>query len=321
MALEEQKANRLQCGAGTRLSHAHIALDTTAHSTLVIENLHHFLSPGHVACSFLYVMPFIQSTGNAELRAAQEEALQELERIVNERFDQYASTLAEHGVVVESRHLIREAEGIEEGILRYAEPQKQDLLVLGMHDFRPRRERWQISSTSYSIATHAPGSVLILKYPAVKGECLKVLFATDGSGYADKAALQLIRFLPKENSEIVVFSAVAVNYYTLPLVEPYVDYVPLERALQGEAVEILERARNLFRQAGYRVTNAYFGIGDPVEQILQEADRQEIDLIVTGSHGAGRGPGFTGRFLGSVSSRILECSTTSVAILRQAPSG
>ncbi len=59
---------------------------------------------------------------------------------------------------------------------------------------------------------------------------------------------------------------------------------------------------------------ALFLLGDPVEQILNESQERHADLIVLGSHGTG------GRLaqwlLGSVSSKVLEYSQASVAILK-----
>lgn len=301
-------------GAGqSRLFSAQIALDATPHSRLVINSLHYLLSPGHAKCDFLYVLP-MAPTPDRKFSAFDDEARQEIRRVVNEEFDQYAQVLAQHQLVVENRNFIEDAETVEEGIVEFVAQTKPDLLVLGMHPGSPQHKGWRISSTSYAIATHAPCSVMVVKKPVTQNQPCKVLFATDGSEPAEMALQELIRFLPRETSEIYILSVVSVNAYVLPVVEPYVNYGPLERAMQGHAMELLARTQKSFEDAGFNVNNAYFNLGDPVDQILSEAEKNDVDLVVMGAHGAG------GRFanwlLGSVSARVLEYSPTSVAIFR-----
>jgi nucleotide-binding universal stress UspA family protein len=303
--------NLAQSGA-QRLFHSGIALDATEHSALVVENLNRYLDSGHCTGSFLNVIP-LPSLYDREFRVLDEESQEKIQRVVNEKFDHYAEVLGRHQFALKDRHFVTHAESIEDGILHYVEKAPPDLLVLGMQE-KPRHKGWRISSTAYSIATHAPCSVLVLKSMPPKGERLKVLFATDGSSYADKAMEQLIRFLPKETSDIEVFSVVSVNYYVLPVVEPYINYVPLEHAMQGEAVKLMERTKSTFENAGFKVSKTFFNLGDPVDQILHEASKNQIDLIAMGSHGTGNR--LAGWLLGRVSSKVLETSEASVAILR-----
>lgn len=296
------------------LFHADVALDVTPHSTLVVENLHYYLEPGKCACNFLYVLPEIHAPEKT-FTPMDEETEQETLRVVNAQFDKYAHTLSSHHLVAEDRHFIRHAETIEDGILDHIEKQIPDLLVLGMHEPASRHKGWRITSTSYAAATHAPCSVLVIKNPTSRRtDKLNVLFATDGSAHALKAAMQLNRFLPKETSAITILNVVSVNYYLLPTAEPYINYIPLTHALQGEAIQLLEKTKKQFEQAGFTVANAFFNVGDPGDHILQEAEKNDIDLIVLGAHGASER--LTKWLLGSVSSKVLEYSEASIAILR-----
>jgi nucleotide-binding universal stress UspA family protein len=313
MTPQEVKTGSARPQRENQLFYTQIALDATPHSRLVIESLHRFLSPGRVHSDFVYVLPMAPTT-DRKFSAFDNEAREEIERIVNSDYDEYTRILSEHQLVVENRDFIHDAETVEEGILQHVEDTQPDLLVLGMSPGSPQHKGWRISSTSYAVATHAPCSVLVVKRPVHADRKLKVLFATDGSSQAETAIADLTRFLPQDNTEIMVFSVVSVNAYVLPMVEPYVNYTPLERAMQGEATELMNRTRTAFEKSGYTVSNAWFNLGDPIDQILLEAEKNEIDLIVMGSHGAG------GRIaswlLGSVSSRVLEYSKASVAILK-----
>jgi nucleotide-binding universal stress UspA family protein len=302
-------------GSATRvqLFQAHLALDATPHSSVVVNSLHRYLDHGRSTCKFLYVLP-PKPDETRSFAALDDEVRQETARVVNQQFDQYAQVLAGNGMVAADRQFVEAAQTIEEGMLHYLDTHPSDLLILGMHDTRPRHRGWRIDSTSYAIASHAPGSVMVLKQSIPADQRLKVFFTTDGSQQAQKAAEQLTRFLPRAQTDIVLFSVVSVNYYVLPVVEPYVDYAPLERALTGEAGEMLDKTRHIFESAGYTVDQTYFTIGDPVDQILTEAEKQHTDLLVMGARRMQSD--VTRWLLGSTSTKVLEYSGCSVAILR-----
>lgn len=291
----------------------HIALDGTEHSKVVIDNLHYFVSPAQTTCDFVFVHPTPKAHDKKFVKL-DEEAEENARHIVNVMFDDFANTLARQQFTVDGRHMLENRGTVEETLIDFTDDHPKDMLVVGMHQGATKRKGWRLSSTSYAIATHAEASVLVLKKPPKKDGQLKVLFATDGSKLADKALEDMLRFLPKGNTSILVFNVVPVNYYVLPVVEPYVNYGPLEKAMQGEANELLERTKKQIIDRGFHVENAYFAIGDPVDQILEEAEKQGVDLIAMGSHGHG---GKLSRWLlGSVSSKVLEYAQPSVAILK-----
>ncbi len=290
-----------------------LSLAATEHSDTLVQNLSRYLIPTQIGLHLLYVVPTPQAH-DRRFESLDEEVSAELQQIVHKQFDAYEAVLAKQFLPVIDQTYIQEAESVEEGVLSFVGNHQPDLLVLGQHVESQKHQGWRISSTAYSIATHAKSSILVVKQPPRSAERLRVFFATDGSLHADKAAKDLVRFLPKENTEIIIFSAVTVNYYVLPLVEPYVDYSALERAMTGEAVNLMERYRKLFEHEGYMVSESYVLLGDPVDRILEESEKQQADLVVVGSHGTG---GRISRWLlGSVSSKVLEYSPISVAVLK-----
>jgi len=54
-------------------------------------------------------------------------------------------------------------------------------------------------------------------------------------------------------------------------------------------------------------------IGNPVEEIIQEADQKKYDMIIMGAHGHGA---IAGAVMGSVSRRVVRRSTTPVMVVR-----
>ncbi len=82
----------------------------------------------------------------------------------------------------------------------------------------------------------------------------------------------------------------------------------LKKTLDDFAKQELEKfPEDLARFSGTEVV-----IGHPVSQILETADRLDVDLIVMGTHGKGV---LTHAFLGSVAEKVLQKSTRPVFVI------
>lgn len=75
----------------------------------------------------------------------------------------------------------------------------------------------------------------------------------------------------------------------------------LRRALDLYGQQILEEAARTARELGAKDVSALLEEGDPVQRILECAEREKADLIVVGSRGLGN---LKGLFLGSVSHKL-----------------
>ncbi len=289
-----------------------IAMDSSPHAAVIIEHLSLILDPKKVDLGLVYnALP--SPKPDQEFRQFDNEAQAQLDQVMLEQLDRSAQILSSQGFYVTSKQLLHTVMPSEDEMLHFLQEHPSDVLLLCFEESLPKHKHWRITSTAYAMATHSPCSVLVMKRPIIKAP-VKILFATDGSESAEKAAYELMRFLPPDQVEITIIYVISVNYYTLPLVEPYVQYGPLEHALQGQANEMLNYTRQLFVDAGFKVSEAYFNLGDPADQILQESERKPMDLIAMGSHGLTRG--FPQWLLGSVTTNVLQYSQCSIAIMR-----
>lgn len=310
MRLEQSEARGPLSTPHKTLFHVEVAIDQSAPTRALVPVLGRYLNPSRVITRFVYAVPAFMDKPLAEETAAQQETV----RKINALLDDYSGQMAAQNLTVSDRVFIQEGKTPEISLMSHLAETPVDLLVMGTENPHPPHHGWRIDSTSYYMATHAPSSVLVIKQPVAKDKPLKVLVATDGSDHALKALNKLMSFLPTENTVINLVSVATVNAYVLPVVEPYVDYTPLERAMTGEAQALLDETKQTLSQAGYTVTDTVFALGDPVDQILETADANQVDLIVMGSHG--RGSRLSQLLLGSVSARVLEYANCSVGILK-----
>lgn len=80
-----------------------------------------------------------------------------------------------------------------------------------------------------------------------------------------------------------------------------------DKALQEVGNHVLEMAGQTAREAGVEDVETRLLHGDPAKTIIELADREGVDLVVTGSRGMGR---VEGVLLGSVSQKV----STEVAV-------
>jgi nucleotide-binding universal stress UspA family protein len=133
---------------------------------------------------------------------------------------------------------------------------------------------------------------------------LKILFATDGSAEAEKAA-QLLQKLPlPPGSSIHVLTVTAGAEWTMPA-----WFVTGEHTW-GESVSAKGAAA--LRRAGVTTTGAARS-GAVSYEIIQAAEEQEADLVVIGSKGL---TGLAGFLLGSAAQNVAKHAHQSVLVAR-----
>ena len=74
-----------------------------------------------------------------------------------------------------------------------------------------------------------------------------------------------------------------------------------------------EDTKDALPSCPFMMQEAIVKIGDPVEKIIREVDKNEYDLVVMGAHGHGA---LAGAVMGSVSRRVLRRSKTPVLVVR-----
>lgn len=159
-----------------------------------------------------------------------------------------------------------------------------------------------------STATESGESLLTLK---------KILVPTDGSGNAKRAVQTATDLARKYNAELIVAHVVA---QFVPVYSPVgasswsMDYSAYYDDLEKEGRklinQIVEEAKSHGVNARGEVLRA---ITSTVATIVEEASKENCDLIVVGTRGLG---GFKKLLLGSVSSGVAAHAHCSVLVVR-----
>lgn len=144
----------------------------------------------------------------------------------------------------------------------------------------------------------------------------KILVAIDGSPLSDKAAEEAVRMAAGNPSQ---FKSKVYAVLVLPNVprNTFTDFVPSKPITETKEWE--ELRQRIFYVIEKNAAEAEIPLeakvvyGDPAEELINFAAREEVDVIVIGS----TGKGFLKRkLLGSVSDRVARHARCSVYIVR-----
>lgn len=144
----------------------------------------------------------------------------------------------------------------------------------------------------------------------------KILVAIDGSPFSDKAAEEAVRMAAGNQSQ---FKSKIYAMLVLPNAprSTFTDFVPPPPITETkEWDELRERVFYVIekntREAGIplEIKVVY---GDPADELIDFAEKEQIDVIVIGSSGKGF---LKRKLLGSVSNKVVKNSPCSVYIVR-----
>ncbi|NOX21426.1 MAG: universal stress protein [Nitrospirae bacterium] len=213
---------------------------------------------------------------------------------------------------------IAEGDVVEE-IIRASEEGECDLIVVGSKGLRGLKSIL-IGSVARDVVSKATLPVLVIRQKQwdIKGR-LKILFATDGSEYADSTAEVLQRIPFPIDTEITILHVVQSAIHDIPerfyieIDDRMKDVVAEIRQKEfSESSRILDRATKILSDR-YSNLRPLTKVGDPSTEILSFAENTDVDIIVTGCRGH---KGIRG-LLGSVSRDIMRYASMSVLIVKR----
>lgn len=142
---------------------------------------------------------------------------------------------------------------------------------------------------------------------------MKILMPIDGSDSSKHAMVRSLERGLLTGSEVHVFTVIpdkitARGYRVNPEVIEHVD-----ESYEKHAKEILAEAERIFEKYHMHITTKYKK-GDAAKEILDYADAIKADLIIIGNRGLGA---FSKTLLGSVSSKVLSQSKSSVLVVKE----
>jgi nucleotide-binding universal stress UspA family protein len=183
-----------------------------------------------------------------------------------------------------------------EVIVSVAEEQKTDLIVMGARGLGPVKERL-FGSVSHRILTLAPCATLIANGP-VKA-MRRILLPLQGLADAEAAVLFLQQKPFHDPIEIIVLTVLPSTAPPWPV--DVASPGSLEEQALRSARDYIDNVAKRLHTIGYQAHgNAV--LGTPSAMILQEAAKQQADLILMGTRGR---QGITRFVLGSVSHAVL----------------
>lgn len=235
---------------------------------------------------FLGMKDFFRRTGEKILKKAKEIALEE-------------------GVKI--KPLIEEGEPFQKIVdIIYAED--IDLVFLGKSG-KSGLARGILGSTAQRVIGTSPVDVIVIpKDGSLKFN--KVLVPIDGSPFSERAAhraLELAKHFKSNIRLLYVVEPIITELYEVPG-----DLYKLMEALKFSAEEFVRRLKENFKREEVECSTSVIE-GAPVEMILEVAQKEEINLIVMGSHGK---TGLKRLLLGSVTERVINFGNLPVLVVK-----
>jgi nucleotide-binding universal stress UspA family protein len=197
-------------------------------------------------------------------------------------------------------------------------PKRDGLLVVGSKGLNAL-DRFLLGSVSTKLIEYAPCPVLVVKVEATP--LRRIALATDGSAASAKAlAFVLGKFRPDRSigeggnapihvSVIRVIARRPLAPVTFKMTAPWIKS---EKKMKDEAGKLLEQDMRKLIEAGFSA-EPLCQIGNPAEEIMKVASKQQADLIVMGAKGLGAVDRFV---LGSVSTRVVQHANCTVLVVR-----
>lgn len=200
------------------------------------------------------------------------------------------ASVSEHIGTSEARLIVSDADDIGEAIMMQAQVENVDLIVMRSRR-RPHRAAL-LGSTAEAVCRNAPCPVLVMhndEQELVSNELTvniaRVLVAYDFSDYSELALKYGLSIAQEHQAELHVLHILPPNSVN----EPEIAWYPLK----GESA-YHNAARRLQRVVPAEVhlwcdVKTAVSEGHPYREILNYAEKNEIDLIGVGAHGAGFG--------------------------------
>ena len=138
----------------------------------------------------------------------------------------------------------------------------------------------------------------------------KILVATDGSKYSQKALFKAKQLATATKAEVTAVT-VGAFYESKSSPNPQIKAeLRNQEALRNK--KILDEAREIFADFEGVFCTVY-KVGDVADEIIKLAERDDFDLLIMGSRGLGV---FSRTLLGSVSDKVVHHANISVMVVK-----
>ena len=144
----------------------------------------------------------------------------------------------------------------------------------------------------------------------------KILYPTDFSDVS-KIAIEYIRQLKDSGvEELLVLHVIderGLHYSYLYVLDEYIGDEGLKEKLKDEATKELAEIKNKLRDCGIKITSKIeFGV--PLKEILKAEQKEDISIIIIGSHGKSN---IEEMLLGSVSEKVVRKCKKPILVVKR----
>ena len=211
---------------------------------------------------------------------------------VSKQLAEAKAVAADTGVTLETR--ISRGVSVGGAILQEAKDIQPDMIVMGRHG-RTGLARLLVGSITARVIGHSPFNVMVI--PKGGGISFgRILIASDGSPYSQAAFAEVLEVARRQESQLFAVS------------------VATEEGEIAQAKEIIKQMLAAANQAGLRLKGSVPQGQAADDGIIQTAIKNEVDLIVMGSHGR---TGLKRLLMGSVTERVIGLAPCSVLVVKK----
>jgi len=236
----------------------------------------------------LYVVSVVET--NPEFEIYGPDVVEQIEKQTRANLERVKEQADKEGVTCEI--VAHRGEDASEFIIKEAERVGASVIIMGRRG-RSGINRLMMGSVTALVIGAAPCNVFVVPR-AGKLSCEKILVATDGSEYSEKAAREAIGIAKRCGSTVMAISVAEKEEY-IPQAEEHVKAVREIASSEGIEIET------------FTVT------GTPYDAITTTAQVKGADLIVVGTHGR---TGLKKLLMGSVAERVIALSHCAVLVVK-----
>jgi len=232
---------------------------------------------------------------------------QEAEKTTSRQLNALA---AKHGLSRATCHLLSGAPAFDE-ICRLAQEIPADLIVMPTHGHAGLKHVL-LGSTAERIVQHSPCPVLVTR--GAPHGIHKILVPVDFSSCSLEGLKYAIEFTGRV-AKVIVFHAVYPGYAYTADGYAMCDFTVVTDALRKDAER---QMREFLRAARFRSVKfeAVTRVGPPVDEICAFAQAEDVDLIITATHGR---TGFKHVLIGSIAERVVRHAPCAVLVVPSHP--
>jgi nucleotide-binding universal stress UspA family protein len=212
---------------------------------------------------------------------------------------------------------------VAEEIVKYANNNKMDLIVMATHGYS-KAKQWMFGSITQKVlyGTGIPALLIKSKSPEVSAEFNRILIPVDGSPFSESTFPYAEELTKNTNKEILLLHIceppIVPSYGSRPINPTWKKY---RDDMWGEVEKLstsyLKKTMATLKKKGVNVKSRVVKAqtGEVAQTIMQVSKEENIDLIIISTQGR---TGVSGWVYGSVANRIMEGSPQPVLLIRPA---